>query len=281
MTSLEEQAYCRWFASQLYQGVGEWIELGTFLGSLTIPSVQGLEANPRPAVHGRKVRVFDLFYWDRVMAACVKGTPFEGCCQLGERYLDLYRRTIGSVIHRVQVNEADLSTYEYSGESIEYLVVDVMKAEPLVHNVLKEFFVHLLPDVGHVFHQDYLHFYEGWITLSMYNLREHFDKVHETGASVAFRCSKAIPVGKAVFPLDSQAISREWIDEAFDWSYSIIGEPHHHEVAATKIMMLIHTGRWEEARRLYREGCLKYPSSYSFKWLFDYIKDDRGIDLTT
>lgn len=281
MTTLEEQAYCEWFGSHLYRGVGQWIELGTFLGSLTMPSVRGLDANPRPAVRAAKVRVFDLFYWDFVMVDCVRGTPLEGRLREGEWYVDFYRHRIAEALHRVEINQADLTKHQYSGEPIEFLIVDIMKYEALVKNVLAEFFVRLLPGDSYVFHQDYLHFYEGWVTLSMYNLRDCFDYVCalENTAVVIFRCRQEIPPEKLEFPLQSKDISREWIEEAFVWSFSIIDPALHHLVAATKVMMLVHSERWDEARRLYQEGARQYPDSYSFRDLYAYVRNARQFDL--
>jgi hypothetical protein len=281
MTSPEEQAYCEWFASHLYHGAGEWLELGSFLGSLTIPSALGLDSNPRPSARFKKIRVFDLFLWDSVMSSSVQGTAFEGCCKEGDSFLDLYRKNIAAVAHRVEVTQTDLVNYRYTGEPIEYLMVDVMKYEALAANVLKQFFGRVLPGVGYVFHQDYLHFYEGWITLSMYRLREYFTPVCEVrdSAAVVFRCVRQAPESKLVFPLDSAAISRDWIEEAFDWSSSVVGEEHRHEVAATKVMMLVHSRRLEEAGRLYRESVKKYPGSYSFGWMTEYLKNDRNLEF--
>jgi hypothetical protein len=213
------------------------------------------------------------------MSSSVKGTAFEGCCKDGDCYVDLYRKTIAAVAHRVEVNQEDLVAYRYSGDPIEYLMVDVMKYEGLVANVLRQFFGRVLPGVGYVFHQDYLHFYEGWITLSMYNLRKYFTPVCEVrnSAAVVFRCVRQAPESELLFPLDSEQISREWIEDAFDWSFSVVGESHHHEVAATKVMMLVHSKRLEDAARLYREYFKRYPESYSFGWMAEYLKADRHL----
>ncbi len=281
MTSPEEQAYCEWFASHLYRGTGEWLELGCFLGSLTIPSAHGLEANPRPATKSRKIRVFNLFRWDEIMTSSVKGTPFEGCRQVGESYFDLYKETVADVISRLEVTETDLTAYCYSGEPIEFLMVDVMKSEALVANVLQQFFGKVLPGDGYVFHQDYLHCVEGWITLCMYNLREYYTPVCEVqdSGAVVFRCTKAVPESKLTFPLQSTGISPEWIEAAFAWSCSVISEARHHEIAATKVMMLIHCKRLEEAARLYRDGLRKYPQSYAFVWLLEHLKNIERLEL--
>lgn len=277
MTAPEEQAYCEWFASHIFRGSGEWIELGTFLGSLTIASANGLRVNPNPAARHRRIQSFDLFRWDAMMTSSVKGTPFEGRGREGESYVDLFRETIAGVADLVDVHEADLVWYRYGGKPIEFLMVDVMKHEYLVANVLAQFFGHVLPGVGHVFHQDYLHFYEGWITLSMYALRDYFTVRGEMGAAVVFRCEREIPGEKLAFPLVSTVFERSYIEEAFDWSYSVIAEAHHHEVTATKIMMLVHAGLIDDAAEVYRAAVPRYPGSYSFSWMTDYLRDDRGL----
>jgi hypothetical protein len=281
MTTPREQAYCEWFASHLYKGVGDWVELGTFLGSLTKPAVRGLDVNSDPNVKDKKVRVYDLFYWDPVMVNTVKGTPLEGCCDEGEWYVEFYKEYISDVIRRVDVQQTSLTDFKFSGEAIEFLIVDVMKYERLVANVLQEFFPCLIPHDGYVFHQDYLHFYEGWITLSMYRLRDYFSHICtiEGSMGVVFQCRKAIPPEMLSFPEKSTEIGLDWIDEAFDWSFRLIDEKHHHEIAATKVMMLVHSERWDDAKRLYAEYCGRYTGSPAMADLHQYVSEHRRMDL--
>src|SRR5437764_1732959 len=47
MTSMAEQAYCEWYASQLYTGKGKIVELGSWLGALTLAIAAGLTRNHR------------------------------------------------------------------------------------------------------------------------------------------------------------------------------------------------------------------------------------------
>ncbi|MCD8481414.1 MAG: hypothetical protein LR015_01280 [Verrucomicrobia bacterium] len=84
MTTVQEQAYCEWYCSQIFSGTGAVVELGSFLGSLTKSMVDGLRANPTLATRRSKVLVHDLFWWDFVMEACVQGTPYQGCCKEGD-----------------------------------------------------------------------------------------------------------------------------------------------------------------------------------------------------
>lgn len=119
--------------------------------------------------------------------------------------------------------------------------------------------------------------YEGWITLSMFSLREYFTPVCEVGAGLVFRCDQEVPTAKLTFPLTSAEIAPDWIEDAFDWSFSITSEERHHEVAATKIMMMVHAGRLDEAANLYQALEPRYPGSYSFTWMTEYLRDHRGL----
>lgn len=281
MSTKEEQAYCEWFASHIYKGGGDWIELGTFLGALTKPAVLGLRANGSLAQEKKRVRVFDLFYWDPIMVDCVQGTPFASCCKEGDWYVNFYKAFISDYIDYVEVNQSDLVKMKYSGEPIEFLAVDIMKYEKLVVNVLREFFPHILPGTGYLFHQDYLHFYEGWITLSMYQLREYFQLILElpNSAGVVFRCLDSIPEEALEFPVDSSEISLDWITEAFAWSFSMISEERHDVIAATHVMMLVHSKRIEEAQREFETYTAIYPESLSLRQTMRYARVNLNIDL--
>ncbi len=63
MTSLTEQEYLGKYGEELYQGHGEIVDLGCWLGSTTIPLVDGLLKNPRFSETSRKVFAYDLFIW--------------------------------------------------------------------------------------------------------------------------------------------------------------------------------------------------------------------------
>lgn len=283
MTTLQEQAYCEWYCTHLYTGSGALVELGTFLGSLTKSMVDGLRANKETKALNRKVQVYDLFFWDFVMEACVKGTPFEGCRREGDWFVDFYRESIRSWIDRVDVHQADLTQHVYRGQPIEFLMVDVMKYEKLCVNVLRQFFPALIPGKGILFHQDYLHFYEAWVHVIQFLLRDHFRPITPIDGSGAFifQCVKEIPREKCLLqPPLSETWSDELIDEAFAWSQGIVGLDHQHAVFASHVMMYAHLNRWDNAERVYRDGIGSHPAdSHAIKGLLSYVESQFGRNL--
>lgn len=282
MTTLQEQAYCEWYCAHLYRGEGEIIELGTFMGSLTKSMVDGLRANALEAARCRKVEVYDLFYWDFVMKACVAGTVYEDYCQEGDWFEEMYRRSLQSWIDRVEVHQADLTKFSYNGDAIEFLMVDVMKYESLCTQVTREFFPKLIPGTGILFHQDYLHFYEAWVHVIQYLLRDFFEPVTAVDGSGAFvfRCTKAL--SKADCTLTAP-LSENWendlIESAFDWSEHIVGDGARHTVAAARIMMYVHLKRWDEAHKAWAKAAPQYPDSHAFADLKRYCAQAHSLEF--
>lgn len=280
MTTPIEQAFCQWYGAHAYQGKGEWIELGSFLGSLTFPGVRGLRVNKSASARDRKIRVYDLFLWDFTMVKFAEYYEISNPPKEGDWYIEFYRNYISKVIDRVEVNQADLTRRGYSREPIEFLLIDVMKYPALVGNVLKKFFPSLKAG-SIVFHQDYLHFYESWVTLSMYQMRDYI------------KCLKALPGGDAVifemtgtpddsvltFPLESTKIERVYIEEAFEWSRSIMPEDRHPEVYATECMMLFHSGRVDACKELYHKQCSAHSELQNIRDLKRYLMNSGKVDL--
>ena len=97
---------------------------------------------------------------------------------------------------------------------------------------------------------------------------------------VVFQCRRSIPPEMLAFPEKSTEIGIDWIDEAFDWSFALIDETHHHEIAATKIMMMVHSERWNDAKNLYAAYGERYADSPAMADLYRYVAENRGVDLS-
>jgi hypothetical protein len=254
MTTLQEQAYCEWYCTHLYKGDGAIVELGTFLGSLTKSMVDGLRANPLPAARARKVQVYDLFWWDFIMAGRVQGTAYAGLRREGEWFDDQYRDCIRAWSDRVAVHKADLTQHIYGGEPIEFLMVDVMKYEALCTQVLRQFFPALRPGAI-LFHQDYLHFYEAWVHVIQYLLRDYFRPLTPIDGSAAFifQCTRAIAPDACTL---ARPLAASWSDDlieaAFAWSKGVAGADNLPAVQAAHVMLYAHLGRWERVDQAYR-----------------------------
>mgnify|MGYP006076926183 CR=1 FL=1 len=280
MTEPSEQAFCQWYGAHAFKGWGEWVELGSFLGSLTVPGVRGLRVNPSKTAAAHKIRVYDLFRWNSMMVEFadyyeIKDAPTEGTW-----YIQYYKDYNAHVLDRVEVTQADLTRRDYSGEPIEFLVIDVMKYPALVTNILREFFPSLRAG-SLVFHQDYLHFYEGWITLSMYQMQDcfKFRSALPEGDTVIFEATQSPNPEKLEFLANNEELTVELINDAFDWSRSVIPEAHHHQVDATQCMMYYHAGHHDECRALYQQLATRHSYPSSLADLKAYLENNKLFSL--
>lgn len=280
MTAVIEQAFCQWYGAHAYQGWGEWIELGTFLGSLTFPGVRGLRANQSPAAQNRKIRVYDLFRWEFTMAKTARYSGLIDYPKEGDWYVDFYRQFIAKVIDRVEVNQADLTRRIYSGETIEFLLIDVMKYPAIVRNVLKTYFPSLRAG-SIIFHQDYLHFYESWITLTMYQMRNacKYLKALPKAGAVIFQMTRTPDESSLVFPLDATEIATGLIADAFAWSRSFIPDEQQDKVYAGECMMYFHAGKPDECRRLYQTVQPRFADSSELAQMKKYLSERANFEL--
>ncbi len=289
MTSSAEQAYCEWYASRLYTGKGALVDLGCWLGSLTIPLGKGLSSNTRISrgmltKGSRVIHAYDQFRWHPAYDGSVKGTCYEGRFEEGESYLPLVKELIGEISHLVELHRADLRLDAWIGEPIEFLIVDAMKCERTARGIQQSFFAHLIPGIGYLVHQDYKHCYESWIHIAMFLLRDCFQPVCEIpiGASYVFRCRKEIPSGDLDYPDSVKEFPVDLIEKAYAWNLNLVSEPERDKIAAAHTMVYVHREEIDQARKLFRNYCAFGPfrTSSEFQTMNDWLKEDRGLDLS-
>lgn len=75
-----------------------------------------------------------------------------------------------------------------------------IKAMCTARGICRSFYPSLLPERGYLAHQDFLHFFHGWIHITTYLLRDSFEWAYEVPHSdmVVFRCAR--PVAERGFP---------------------------------------------------------------------------------
>jgi hypothetical protein len=274
MTCKAEQDYCEALARDTYEGWGELVELGCFLGSLSIPLARGLRANPRPSVRERSLRAFDLFFWHRSMEGSIRGSVLEGRMTEGDWFEELYAANTASVADRIAFRLTDLGAESWDGGPIEILVVDAMKYDVLTNNIVREFFPALRPG-SLLLHQDYLHFYEGWIHLMTYEQRTVLEKVTEVerNSTVVFRVTGDLAPFAAAYPPERifAETPPELLREVYAWQRHAISPDYHDAIEAAAIMSWVHTGQLEEANRAYREQAPRFGDSAQFKWMRNFL----------
>jgi len=114
--------------------------------------------------------------------------------KIGGSYLPIYERHLAPYRQLVRIHQKDFAEASWDAQSIELLLVDISKTLDLNRKIVELFFPRLIPGVSLVIHQDYFHYGQPWIHITMEYLSEYFEndpeKVDDTSV---FRCLKAIP----------------------------------------------------------------------------------------
>ncbi|MGP8091121.1 MAG: methyltransferase domain-containing protein, partial [Syntrophobacteraceae bacterium] len=219
MTSMAERIFLYKYAAESYRGDGEIVDLGSWLGSLTIPLLQGLEENDRVPVNQKIVHAYDMFVWQQWME------PFkemlQGNYKNGESFLPEFLRIIDPWNKKKMVNvcAGDLCRIGWCGKPIEMLVVDAMKSWELANYIIAEFYPHLI-EGSYVFHQDFCHFYTYWVHLIHYRLRDSFELVADLPESggVVFRVVRKFDPQLLLPVYGDSGFSDSEVEAAFDHS---------------------------------------------------------------
>jgi hypothetical protein len=255
MTSRTEQEYLAKYGEELYKGDGEIVDLGCWLGSTTIPLVDGLLKNPAFSESGRKVFAYDLFIWFDWMNSSAAGTELSGTFVEGDSFVEEYLKRIGHRSEHVEVRSGDLKEIGWGGGQIEFLLVDAMKGWDLANAIIRDFYPSLIPGRSFVFHQDFAHYFTPWIHLIHWKLRDHFEFAYEVSRSqsVVFKCTKAIAIETVAGPFSFDSFAKDEVSAAFEYSRSRVSEDKLPNIAAAEVMWFLHQEKFDEAERLFSE----------------------------
>jgi hypothetical protein len=254
MTSVHEQAYFEWYAAHIYSGRGAMVDLGSWLGSTTIPLARGLARN-RIVRARTPIRAFDLFVWDEWMNNAVANTSLEGVFRPGDSFAYAFRERVARWKEYIEVHEADLTSTSWHEGPIELLLIDAMKSWELAESIVRNFYIALLKD-GHLLHQDFAHWYTPWIHLIGYRLREYLKPQYDVpgSASFVFRVSHAFPPELASARFSQADFAPDEIVEAFEYSLSLVASDKRVGVLCAKAKALIEIGDVPQARRALSEA---------------------------
>lgn len=190
MLNMQEERMLAWLAENYYRGDGAIVEGGTFLGGSTMALGSGLRRNPRVDSKEGRIHSFDIFIVpDAPWALSLLG---EGS-KPGDRIQDRYEENVRSVRDLVSLHPGNIKTFEWSGEPVEILFVDVAKCWGTNQVMMSQFYPHLLPGRSLVIHQDYVTQYVPWVHLSMELLSDCLEPLGRECTSQAFLCIKPLP----------------------------------------------------------------------------------------
>jgi hypothetical protein len=245
MITPDESAFYEESARASTGKFGAIIDLGCWLGGTSVALARGI-ANPKNQQQNEKVLGFDLFRWEQWMPADVPYCLY----QTGDSFLSEARRlTRDHGGGKVELIQADLTSYEWTAGPIKILLVDAMKNEALARQITQSFYPSLIPGAL-LIHQDFKHFHTTWIHLLHHELREYFQlyRVVPNSTTVAFEARKAIPIEAAKRATDFGKLSDDQIDECFGYSIGLVGSDDCANVAAAHVMHYLHLGRKDQAR---------------------------------
>ena len=124
-----------------------------------------------------------------------------------------------------------------------------MKSWKTAQYIVEHFYPSLLPEKSLLLHQDFKNYYTSWIHLIQYRLRDYFTFEMDIpkSNSVVFRVIKPLDCDLK-WCADLKSFSSHEVDEAFDYSISLVGgKPLN--IAAAKVMYFVHLDRITEAKR--------------------------------
>lgn len=189
LTTPDEQAWCRWYGAEVYDGHGAIVEWGAWLGSLTTSYCEGLLANPRVSGAGKVAFAYDLFRWEPWCEDEVKGTEHAGRLTVGESFVDYFAALHAPYRHLLDARAANLEQAEWNGAPIRLIINDAVKTLPIGKGAFASFLPSLMPGDGLLANQDYLWPTDSFLALP-YLLRDSFDFEYTVPDScmVIFRC---------------------------------------------------------------------------------------------
>lgn len=212
MTSPAECRYLYWLTGTQLAGVGQLVEIGSWLGRSTLHLAAGLEQSQGPG----KLHCFDGFTW-------APNDPGKSDLPLkpGDDFRKYFEANVSPFSHLVTAHQTRIAQIAWSGAPVEVLFLDAPKKLPEVTRCLEVFGPSLIAGKSIIAIQDYQYFPAYALAACMYALRDHLELIHVVldGSTVAFRVTKPIDLAREK-PAD-WPVSR-WSPEQIEENWKVI-----------------------------------------------------------
>ena len=223
----QEKKYLYWIGKERWQGLGEIVELGSWLGGSTCHLVTGLRENSN--FKNNKIQVFDNFNWhnfyDKWLRDQCHANPqiatrieafgyFEQPIVENDSFEYLFRFVCTDFLQNIDISKAQLLespektwtgklvTWD-TNKPIEILFIDAAKTWHSLFYLFSVFAKHLIVEKTLLIAQDYLGPYSYWHIIFFEIFSEYFTVEHivEEGETVTFRLIKPFAFeGNNIFP---------------------------------------------------------------------------------
>lgn len=239
---------------------GAVIELGAWLGAATV----WLAAAMRDSKTGKRVQVYDRFYWDPDHERKAPGAGEGGL-------LEAFKRNLGDYLAYVAVHQGDIRKMKWTGGPIGCIIFDAPKRIPAISHTLTEFADHVQSGT-YMAWQDFAHFpsYEIVASLSRLEAAGNIKFLHAVypGTTAVFKVVKpwareqvtesglALKLFGSHF--DIEKIWEEWFER--------LPEPLRGPFFCGAALFLCDLGRKDRARDIMRALIHSHYSQILPKW---------------
>ncbi len=187
MLMLNEIALLFMLTKDYYSGQGEIVDLGPLLGVGTNALARGLARSSQRLDKAKRIHCFDLFL--------AKGMgPVIGESTKSGSVFDRFLHNTWDYMPHISVVPGNLFDMTWDRSPIEVLFIDIAKSWELNTCVVRRFVDCLIPGRSIVVQQDYVHFAEYWIPITMEVFRDYFEHLYFlTGSTSVYRYVREIP----------------------------------------------------------------------------------------
>jgi hypothetical protein len=237
-----------------YDGRGDIIDAGAFLGGSTIALAAGLRDNPMPLDKRRRIHSYDYFRADRFTRNYLPDA------EDGTSTRPHYDGVIAGVRELIDVHEGDIAGFPWPAErEVNILFIDIAKSWATNDVVVQQFFPRLIPDVSTVIQQDYHWPGVPWLPITMELFADRFTYLGSMpAASAVYRCRariarEEIPARLRDLPnerlLSLLAQAQRWPHGSWEWTIHQCNE----------VSLRLWLGQVEAAAEIYQDAVRTSP----------------------
>lgn len=277
MCTPRELAWVSRFMTGEYRGAGSVVELGAWLGAVTISLARPLAKGTARRPPDGRVHVYEQFTHDG-QADRFAGSPLAASYAEGGSFREHFDRRLGRYDEHVLVHPGDVVDATWDpAERIELLFNDVCKSWTIWSAVRATFYRALVPGLSTVVEQDFAHAWSGWLHLWHFRARQCFTVVEHVpySGSVVFRLDR--PLGPELLRPDAyDDFSEAEIEDAFAWAESIVHPDRRANVAAARVVLAM---RFEDPQTAANRFVRALLDSTPDRALFSELTTDVAPEL--
>lgn len=188
-----EKQMLYWATRDHYAGLGEIVELGTFLGTSTECLCKGLLANQRVKVKEGRVHCYDLFLRSESVNVPYASWLDPYNIAVGGSFLPVVENHLKAYRDLILFNPGDIMRQIWIGRPIEILFVDMAVSWAVSDQVVRRFFSALIPGRSLIIHQDYFYQKAPWLGITMEYFADYFGMIGNAESSMVFHLKRPIP----------------------------------------------------------------------------------------